>query len=311
MKCSLQNLCRVGLLLAFLFAPGRLSAQESQAAQPPPAAATQPPAIPELADLIPLATVLSGRLSSLEKRLADQGDRSQVERRLGEISATVDGYVGQFLTLKASTAPRAGRLLQFKADVESAGEALAGVNRTVTAKVRALGNLRKVWLAEQNQWNTWKAALLKDAPPEEITSTVTKAQGVIDTALSLLLQQLKPLLVVQEQVGTLQTRINMLTADVEGLISLTQGGVLFDVSPSMFSAQYAAQVAAALRDGVQTGLVQVSWPEKSFFAQQGWIIILQGVLSLVLALTFFRHRQQLEQAEHWRFVAKRPVLGLL
>jgi len=41
-------------------------------------------------------------------------------------------------------------------------------------------------------------------------------------------------------------------------------------------------------------------------------VILQGVLSLVLALVFVRHRQQLEQVEHWRFVAKRPIAaGLL
>jgi hypothetical protein len=43
---------------------------------------------------------------------------------------------------------------------------------------------------------------------------VTKAQGTIDTALDLLQQRLKPLLALQEQVGTLQTRINTLTAVV-------------------------------------------------------------------------------------------------
>ena len=71
----------------------------------------------------------------------------------------------------------------------------------MTAKVRTFGNLRKEWLAEQKQWNAWQAALLKDEPLEEITATVTKAQGAIDTALGLLRQQLKPLLAMQEQVG--------------------------------------------------------------------------------------------------------------
>jgi potassium-dependent mechanosensitive channel len=80
----------------------------------------------------------------------------------------------------------------------------------------------------------------------------------------------------------------------------------------MFSAQYFSQLATALREGVHTGLVRVSWPERSFLARQGWIIILQGALSLVLAFVFFRHRQQLAEVEHWRFVAKRPIAaGLL
>ena len=178
--------------------------------------------------------------------------------------------------------------------------------------MRTLGNLRKAWLAEQQRWNAWQAAVLQDEPLEHITTTVTKTQGAIETALGLLRQQLRPLLALQEQAGTLHTRINTLTAEVEGLLSLTPGGILADASPAMFSAQYVAQVAAALRTGVHTGLVQISWPDKAFLARQGWIMVLQGVLALLLALVFVRHRPQLEQVEHWRFVAKRPMAaGLL
>jgi small-conductance mechanosensitive channel len=307
MKYSLLNLFRASFLLARLLAPETLTAQEPQHAQPPAVITAEPSTVPELADLIPLTTILSGRLASLEKLIAAQGDRSRVEQQLKDISATVDGYIGQFSELKASTDPRAGRLPQLKAEIESADDALTRVSHTVTAKVRTLGNLRKVWLAEQQQWNVWQAALRHDAPPEEISTTVTKAQGVIDTALGLLLQQIKPLLVMQEQVGAQQTRTSALTAEVEGLISLTQGGVLGNTSPAMFSAHYVAQLATALRDVRQTGLVQVTWPDKVFFAQQGWVIALQLVLSFVLALVFIRHRQQLEQVEHWRFVAQRPI----
>ena len=312
MRLSLQKLFQTTLLLTLLLFPGKLIAQESQGTQPPAAAVAQPPAVPELADLTPLATALSDRLASLEKAIVDKRNLSGVEQQLGEISAVVGEYDKQFLVLKASSDPRAGQLPQLKAEIKSAGDTLTGVSESVTAKVRSFGTLRKAWLAEQQQWNAWQAALLKDEPLEEITATVTKAQGVIDTALGLLRQRLKPLLALQEQVGTLQTRINTLTAEVEGLISLTQGGVLVDDSPSMFSAQYFSQLAAALMGGVQTELAQVLWSGQAFFARQGGIVILQGVLSLVLALVFVRQRQQLEQVEHWRFVAKRPIAaGLL
>jgi potassium efflux system protein len=312
MQCSLQNLFRAGLLLVLLLSPGSLTAQEPQGAQSPAAAAEQPSAVPDLADLIPLATALSDHLATLEKFIADGEGLSRVEQQLGELSALVDEDARQFLALKASTDPRVGRLPQLKAEIDSASNTLTEVSKAVTARVRTFGNLRKVWLAEQHQWNAWQAALLKDAPLEEITTTVTKAQGTIDTALGLLQQQLKPLLALQEQAGSLQTRINTLTAEVEGLISLSRGGVLVNVSLPMFSAQYVSQLAAALRDGVQNGLAQVSWPGKAFFARQGWIVVLQGVLSLVLALVFWRHRRQLEQVEHWRFIAKQPIAaGLL
>ena len=255
MRFSLQTLFQTILLLTLFLFPGRLTAQEPQGAQSPAAATEQPPAVPELADLIPLATALSGRLASLEKTVAGGVDLSRLEQQLGELSALVDEYARQFLALKASTDPRAGRLPQLKAEIESASDTLAGVSKSVTAKVRTFGNLRKEWLAEQQQWNAWQAALRKDEPLEEITTTVTKAQGAIDTALGLLRQQLKPLLALQEQAGTLQTRINTLTAEVEGLLSLSQGGVLVDASPAMFSAQYFSQLAAALRRASKPG-----WP---------------------------------------------------
>ncbi|HJY83133.1 MAG TPA: mechanosensitive ion channel domain-containing protein [Candidatus Binatia bacterium] len=312
MQWSLRNLFWAGVLLALVLSPARLTAQEPQGAQSPAAATAQPPAVPELADLIPLATALSGRLANLEKTIANQGNLSQIEQKLGEISARVDEDVRQFLALKASSDPRAGRLPELKAEIDSAGDTLTGISKAVTAKVRTFGNLRKVWLAEQQQWNAWQAALRKDEQPEEITTTVTKAQRAIDTALGLLLQQLKPLLALQEQIGTLQTKINTLTAEVESLLSLSQGGVMVDASPAMFSAQYLSQLATALRGGVYIGLAQILWPGKAFFARQGWVVVLQGALSLILAFVFVRHRQQLEQVEDWRFVAKRPIAaGLL
>jgi prefoldin subunit 5 len=312
MKSSLQSLFHAVLLLALFLAPGRLTAQEPQGAQSPAATPEQPPAVPDLVDLIPLATALTGRLTNLEKTIADKGDRSRVEQQLGEISALVDEYARQLPALQASIGQRAGQLPALKAEIDSAGDTLTGISKSVTEQVRTFGNLRKEWLTEQQQWNAWQAALRKEESLEEITITVTKTQGAIDTALSLLLQQLKPLLALQEQAGTLQTRINTLTAEVEGLISLTQGGVLVDASPAMFSTHYVSQLAVALRAGVHTGLVQVSWPGKAFFARQGWTVVLQGVFSLVLALVFVRRRQQLEQVEHWRFIAKRPIAaGLL
>src|SRR5262245_66409765 len=101
MKYSLQHLFRAGLFLTFLLLPEKLTAQESERAQSPAATTARPSTMPELADLIPLTTILSGRLASLEKLIADQGDRARVEQQLKDISAAVDGYVGQVSALKA------------------------------------------------------------------------------------------------------------------------------------------------------------------------------------------------------------------
>src|SRR5262245_47144573 len=205
MRCSLQNLCRAGVLLALLPSPETLTAQAPPESRSPAAPTEQPPAVPELADLIPLATALSNRLASLEKTIGEKGDLSQVEFQLREVNARVDEDAAQFLPLKDANNPRAGGLPRLRGQIEEAGDTLTGISKAVTAKVRTFGNLQKEWLAEQTQWNAWQAALHKEEPLEEITTTVTKAQSAIATALGLLRQQLKSSLSLQEQVGTLQT----------------------------------------------------------------------------------------------------------
>jgi hypothetical protein len=258
MNSSFQSLFQAMLLLTLVLVPGRLAAQGLQGAPSPAAATAQLPGVPALDEIIPLATAVSGRLASLERTMADGVVLSRVEQQLRDISARVDAYAGQFLALQTATGLREGRLPQLKAEIKSAGDALVGVSKFVMEKVRTLGNLRKEWLAEQQRWNAWQAALLQDEPREHITSAVTKTQGAIDTALGLLRQQLRPLLAIQEQIGTLETRINTLTAEVRGLLSLSQGGTSPEASPAMFSAQYLSQLAAALRTSVRTGLVQIS-----------------------------------------------------
>jgi hypothetical protein len=167
MRFSLLKPFPTILLLTLLLLPGRLPAQEPQGAQAPAAATEQPPAVPDLADLIPLATALSDRLTSLEKLASGEGI-SDLERRLAEISALVNENARQLAELKTATDQRAGRLLELKAAIDSAGDTLTEVGKAVTAKVRTFGNLRKVWLAEQQQWNAWQVALGKEEPLGEI-----------------------------------------------------------------------------------------------------------------------------------------------
>ena len=187
MKILLQSLFQALVLLTLLLAPGRLVGAVPGCGNRPP------PTVPELAELIPLATAVSGRLASLERAMADGVDISRVRgNNMRDIGAHVDEYAEQFLALQPATGPQAGRLPQLEAAIKRAGDALAGVSKFVKEKVRTLGNLRKAWLAEQQQWNAWQAALLQDEPLENITTTVTRTQGAIDTALGLLRQQLRP-----------------------------------------------------------------------------------------------------------------------
>ena len=90
MAISFQSLFQALVLITLLLAPERLVAQS------PAAATAPPPRVPELAELIPLATAVSGRLASLERAIADGVALSRVEQQLRDISARVDEYAAQF-----------------------------------------------------------------------------------------------------------------------------------------------------------------------------------------------------------------------
>ncbi len=304
MRCSFQNLLRASALLALLLPSRGLAAQELQGGAP--AAATEQPAVPELADLIPLATGLSARLADLEKAAGDQAELSRMQHQLQELSSRVEEDANQLLQLETSD-QRAGRLPVLRMEIESARDALTKVGNAVTAKVRTFGNLRKEWMAEQRRWNAWRAVLRQDEPLEEVTGALAEAERDVDTALALLRQQLGRLLTLQEQASALQTRVRKLTSELGGPLSLSEDGALVGASSPLFSTSYVSQLTAALRAGVRTGFVRISWPERAFFAEQGWILVLQAMFSLGLAFIFFRKRHQLKQVENWRFVATRPI----
>jgi small-conductance mechanosensitive channel len=313
MRFWLQHLFCSLLFFTFFLSPGKLTAQVPQSVEPRPAITEQPPAAPDLADLAVLATALSSRLVNLEMTMARAVDISQVERQLAEIDVLVEECdTNQFRALQTPTGQRAGRLPQLKANIKSVDGALATVSKSVTEKVRVLGHLRQEWLTERNHWGAWREVLLKDESLEEVAAIVTRAHETIDTALALLLQELSPLLALQHQAGHLQTRINVLTAEIDGLFVLVHGGdVAIDPDPPMFSLPYFLELAATLRNGTQAELAQISWPGKSFFVRHAWILILQGMLFLLLTLLFLHHRQRMGRTEHWRFVAKRPIAASL
>ena len=57
---------------------------------------------------------------------------------------------------------------------------------------------------------------------------------------------------------------------------------------------------------MQKGLDEISWPGSRFFARQGWIVLLQGFLSLVVIIAVYRNRRVLNESKRWRFLAARP-----
>jgi small-conductance mechanosensitive channel len=57
---------------------------------------------------------------------------------------------------------------------------------------------------------------------------------------------------------------------------------------------------------LQKGLIDISWPDSRFLDQQGLIVFLHILFSLIVIIAVFRKRQVLNDSERWWFVAARP-----
>jgi len=290
-----------------LMNPVGLAAQVPVAVQPTSETPAPLPEVPHLADLIPLTTALDSRLAQLETTLKTSADTSDVQNQLLEIDSSLKNYAAELQKLKAKSVAGGGQLMKLQLKMTSMAEVLAGIQRSVTKEARTLVDVRHEWMKEREQWKTWRAALLTDEPLTEINATFDTADHTIDKALNLVQPQLQPLLDLQKQIGLHQITLDTLTTEGHSLHMAEQSDASVDSSPPMFSAHYVGQFLKALRSPLNVKLDQIVQADRAFLARQGWILLLQGVLSLILMFAVFRHRHQLADSERWRFVAHRPI----
>jgi len=308
MKLWSRNMLWKIFVFALLLNPGGLAAQEPAATPVSAEAPTPQPDVPHLADLIPQATALIDRFAKLETTLKSGSDPSEVQNQLLEIDSNLKKYAAELQKLKTTSIAGGGQLMKLQLEMTSMAEVLKGIQRSVTEQLRTLVDLQNEWVKEQEQWKTWRAALLSDESPAEIKSTFDKADHTIDKAFGLILPQLQPLLALQKHTGRHQTRLKTQTTEVHSVYTPTQSGATtVDSSPPMFSSAYVSQFRAALRSPLNVKLDQMVQADRAFFTRQGWILLTQGVLSLVLVLVLFRQRHQLASSERWQFVARRPI----
>jgi small-conductance mechanosensitive channel len=292
--------------MTVLILTGSPAAQESKALEPDNDKVADSSELPNIADLIPLASELSGRLAILEKKIAVNLQVSAVEEEFSKIVANVEDHAAELRRFKALANYRYRHLLELMEALDSEGKSLAAASEPLIHVIRQLGASRTSWSDERKRWDVWQSFFSKDESLDEIQAAFTGVQATIDRAQNLITQHLRRLLVVQQKAGIIQSRINVLMVEVEGLIVYKHGYIKTKSSPPFFSKRYFDQFESVLWYAFRRGLTDVSWPGKQYFVRQGWVVFSLGLLSLVLATIIFMYRRQLEGSESWRFVGKRP-----
>jgi potassium efflux system protein len=287
--------------------------ETAKASQPASGAATEQAIAsePGLADLVLKAAELSNRLTDLEERLEEVFDPSAAESSFRRAEERLSDLSSRLKELKTEKTTGYNQLIQLKTALQQERDFLETNLEPVTASLRKVSALRKEWSKEKKQWAQWQASPDEDLQIPAVQATFVRAQETIFKARTAISQHLEPLLAAEIKGGDLQARAYSLVSEMNALILDRQGVVSTESSPPMLSSRYFAQFALGLGHELRQGIRAVTFPDRQFFARQGWVILLQVLLAVALAAVLLRSRSSLEESEQFSSLAKRPfALGV-
>jgi len=306
MKLSAKKILRIVLPIAALLIPIQVLAQElSIDDQTSGTKREVSVSAPDLADIIPLATKLSGNLVILENKVNSVLEVSEIERKYASIEANLKGPAAQLQKIKDSKEGRFNKLVELREAIKRENKLFEEISKPLNETIHQFGAWRNDWQAEKQNWNEWQSILLEDGELDELKPTFAKTKDTIDKALGIVYSQLKSMLTVQEKAGNIQAKIIALTVELDSLMLAARPSRDI-ISPPIFSSRYVSQLGSGLWYAVQKGLDAISWPGSSFFARQGWVILFQAFISLLLIIAVYRNRPVLNASKRWRFLAARP-----
>jgi len=302
---------RVVLLLAILlFLPMTLSgttyAQNDKSAQPSGEAKKEEPAPPNVAELVPLATRLAERSTALESELTNLFNFPEAEENLDKIAKRTQKLSEELLALKTAGNYGYDQLAELKGEINRQANSLEDIIQSLTQAINKTDSWKEEWSKESQRWKDLRSSIPKDVPIKSVAPTFAKAEKTINRTLALITQKMTSLLAVQQETGNIQSGLYSLRQEIDNLILAMRGELWSKSTDSMFSTDYYSQFDPGLWGELRKGLDNLSWPGRRFFQRQGWLFILQILLSLAVTINIRRNRGLLEEDERWRFIARRP-----
>ena len=308
MHQRLKQILGIGLLITLLPAMPSGSTAAEATKEKPSATAVKAKPLPELhlADLIPRAAELSIRLADLKQEQAAGADLSAVENRLAEVVADLKQKAAQLQRLKESADYTYSPLVHLRQDLKLQRLRLDRVAKPIADAIRKLEVRRSAWQLESRRWQKIGPGLDAEELPQEVETTLAQARDTIAEALNLIRQAMQLMLTLQQKVAELHVRTETMMVEVTRLIRFDIGADRVGTPPPLISSKFFSQIKSAWKYQIRIGLDRVDWRYRSLLAQQGWMIIIQAVVALVLIIGIYRRRKTLERTQRLQFLTKRP-----
>jgi small-conductance mechanosensitive channel len=295
------------LLLFPLASNGTTYGQNDKSAQPSGEEKKEPPAAPSVAEIVPLTTQLAERSAALESELTNLFNFSEAQESLDKISKRAEKLSEQMQTLKTAGNYGYDQLAELEGEIDRQANSLEKIIQSLTEAINKTDLWKEEWSKESQRWKDLRSSVPKNIPLKTVTSTFAKANKTINRTLELISGKLKSLLALQQETGNIQSGLYSLRLEGDNLLLAMRGELWSKSADSMLSTDYYSQFGAGLWGELRKGFDNLSWPGRKFFQKQGWLLILQILLSLAVTVNIRRSRSLLEQDERWQFIARRPL----
>ncbi|MCG6980210.1 MAG: hypothetical protein LJE88_02270, partial [Deltaproteobacteria bacterium] len=294
------------VILLLLPLSGTTYAQNDKSVQPSEEK-KEPPAAPSVAEIVPMATQLAERSAALESDLIKVFNFAGAEEDLDKITKRTQQLSEELQKIKTAGNYGYDQLAELRGDINRQDDSLEKIIDSLTNALNRTDLWKEDWSKESQRWKELRSSVPKDVPLRAVTPTFAKADKTINKTLDSISKKLKSLLALQQKAGNIQSGLYSLRQEVDILLLAMRGQLWNKSADSMFSADYYAQFSAGLWGELRKGFDSLSWPGRKFLQGQGWLFILQILLSLGVTLNIRRNRSLFEQDERWRFIARRPM----
>ena len=267
--------------------------------------------VPEISEIIPLASDIELKFLRTQKILADTINNDAIVSSLNSINETLDTLQLTLNKLKTSDKPSLNSLKSFKIEVLAADQNLKDTNLPLTTEIGKIESQRKMWLNEQENWLIWEDTLVTKNTPQQIRTTFKESHQTINTALKSLVPKLDQLLKLQENSYKIQPKIKILLDEFDNLSEQKKALVLLDQSVSMFSSEFRNKFTPELSEDTKKGFDELTLTNKFHGALYFWGIVVGIFLFITVYFLMKKNNEAILDNSKYKFLANKALISAL
>lgn len=175
----------------------------------------------------------------------------------------------------------------------------------LTKRLGQIDALNKKWLVYGTEWQAQKSSIGSDHK-DSVVQTITEAETIASTARKTLTNIDTPVASLLQRANEFLAEAKEFLSEVDNLMRVMRQDLFRRSRPAIFTPAYLAQFDQQLWNDLWVGIARLEFHAGSFLANQGWVIVLQLLLTLTFIYLFSSIKQNSIEQLNLEFIVERP-----